>query len=236
MYLGGDETLTSREWIDKNIRLGHGPLGALYPPKTWTAPNPNSALKEGDTPSWFYFLPHGLNDAAHPEWGGWGGRFRRIRDHYFGDARDRVGGVEDARATVWRWRPAFQADFAARMDWSTSTRYSAANHNPIAVLNGDRTKNIVRLSARPGDRVRLSADGSSDPDGDRMTYRWFHYVEVGGAEPLDLGAAEVEDLSFRVPKVTGPVDLHIVLEIKDNGTPPLYSYRRAIVSVVPAQK
>ena len=37
MYLGGDESLTSLDWIDEHIRRDHGPLGALYPPKTWTA-------------------------------------------------------------------------------------------------------------------------------------------------------------------------------------------------------
>ena len=75
MYLGGDQALTSREWMETNIRQSHGPLGALYPTRTWTAPNPHSAIKEGDTPSWFYFLPNGLNVPDHPTWGGWGGRF-----------------------------------------------------------------------------------------------------------------------------------------------------------------
>ncbi len=36
MYLTGNETLTSREWVETNIR-SKGPLGALYPTKTWTA-------------------------------------------------------------------------------------------------------------------------------------------------------------------------------------------------------
>src|SRR5690606_1800540 len=67
MYLGGDQSLTSRDWIDANVRLMHGPLGALYPTKTWTAPNPHGVLKEGDTPSWFHFLPNGLSDPRHPE-------------------------------------------------------------------------------------------------------------------------------------------------------------------------
>ena len=51
MYLGGDESLTSSEWVDSHVRTHHGPLGALYPTKTWTAPNPHSTLTEGDTPS-----------------------------------------------------------------------------------------------------------------------------------------------------------------------------------------
>jgi hypothetical protein len=79
MYLGGDEALTSRAWVDAHVLTNHGPLGALYPTSTWTAPNPHATLKEGDTPSWFYFLPTGLGDPAHPGWGGWGGRFRHER-------------------------------------------------------------------------------------------------------------------------------------------------------------
>jgi hypothetical protein len=104
MYLGGDLSLTSREWIDTHVRTGHGPLGALYPPKTWTAPNPHGALKEGDTPSWLYFLSTGLNDPDHPEWGSWGGRFQRKERKVYMDAADSVDGTTHARATVWRWR------------------------------------------------------------------------------------------------------------------------------------
>jgi hypothetical protein len=90
LYLGGDESLVSRDWMETNIRQDHGPLAALYPPHTWTAPNPHSAIKEGDTPSWFYFLPHGVNDPAQPAWGGWGGRFTHAKDGLYRDARDRL--------------------------------------------------------------------------------------------------------------------------------------------------
>jgi hypothetical protein len=114
MYLGGDESLTSREWIEKHVR-SQGPLGALYPLKTWTAPNPHSCMKEGDTPSWFFFLPMGGNDPADPTKPGWGGQFRREPDGWYRDlpaAKD-----FDPRETVSRWRPAFQADLAKRMSW-----------------------------------------------------------------------------------------------------------------------
>ncbi len=46
MYLTGDESLTSRAWVEEHVRTC-GPLGALYPIKTWTAPNPHGCLKEG---------------------------------------------------------------------------------------------------------------------------------------------------------------------------------------------
>lgn len=232
MYLGGDESLTSREWIDTHVRLGHGPLGALYPTKTWTAPNPHSALKEGDTPSWFYFLVHGLSDPERPEWGGWGGRFKRVRDNYFNDAEDFVDGARDARATVWRWRPAYQNEFAARMDWCATPDPRKANHKPVATLNGDRSLRIVQLDARPRDRIRLSAAGSSDPDGDKLTYRWFYYPEPGGAGgTLDLGDTTRAELTFVAPSAEAAGEYHIVLEVKDGGAPPLTSYRRAVIRV-----
>lgn len=115
MYLGGDESLTSRDWIDTYIRSS-GPLGALYPTRTWTAPNPHSCLKEGDTPSWFFFLPAGGNDPADPTKPGWGGQFVRRGDGWFRDAPPPEG-VDSPRWHVYRWRPDYQADFAERMSW-----------------------------------------------------------------------------------------------------------------------
>jgi hypothetical protein len=114
MYLTGDESLTSRAWVDKNVRT-KGPLGALYPTKTWTLPNPHSCLKEGDTPSWFFFLPLGGNDPADPTKPGWGGQFVRERDGWFRDLPP--DSRRDPRETVSRWRPDFQRDFARRMAW-----------------------------------------------------------------------------------------------------------------------
>lgn len=231
MYLGGDESLTSRDWVNLHLRSGRGPLGALYPTLTWTAPNPHATLKEGDTPSWFYFLPVGLGNPAHPEWGSWGGRFSRERGGLYRDATDTVGRVTGARATVWRWRAAFQAEFAARALWCVKPP-AEANHPPVAVLNGDTTTAAVELPARPGSAVRLSAAGSSDPDGDRLAYHWYVYPEAGS-----YGAAvPVTDADAAVAGLTVPGDatgktIHVILEVTDRGSPALTRYRRAVVSV-----
>tara|TARA_R110002049_G_scaffold285698_4_gene466986 strand:+ start:113459 stop:114508 length:1050 start_codon:yes stop_codon:yes gene_type:complete len=114
MYLTGDESLTSRAWIDENIR-SRGPLGELYPTETWTAPNHYGCLKEGDTPSWFFFLPAGGNDPDDPNKPGWGGRFERQADGWYRDLPESES--FDPRSTVSRHRQAFQADFARRMRW-----------------------------------------------------------------------------------------------------------------------
>ena len=111
MYLGGDESLTSCDWVEANVR-SKGPLGALYPMKTWTAPNPHGCMKEGDTPSWFFFLPRGGNDPDDPTTPGWGGQYVKSADGWWRDID-----CPDPRASVHRWRPQFQADFARRMRW-----------------------------------------------------------------------------------------------------------------------
>jgi len=114
VYLTGDESLTSREWIESHVH-SKGPLGALYPMKTSNAPNPHGCMKEGDTPSWFFFLPKGGNDPADPSKPGWGGQFLRGADGWYHDVPAENG--RDPRETVSRWRPDFQRDFAERMLW-----------------------------------------------------------------------------------------------------------------------
>ena len=57
-------------------------------------------------------------------------------------SRDTVVGIDGKphtsdQATIWRWREAFQHDFAARMDW-TIKDVAEANHNPDVVVNGVR--------------------------------------------------------------------------------------------------
>lgn len=112
MYLSGDESLTSREWIEANIR-STGALGRLYPTKTWTAPNRYGCMKEGDTPSWFFYLPCGGNDPSDPTKPGWGGQFYLADDGWYRDDDLSL----KPRESVSRWRPDFQADFARRMSW-----------------------------------------------------------------------------------------------------------------------
>jgi hypothetical protein len=221
MYLGGDESLTSRDWIDGNVRTGHGPLGALYPTKTWTAPNPHGVLKEGDTPSWFYFLANALGDPEHPEWGGWGGRFRKLSGNLYNDA-------PEGRESVSRWRPAFQNDFAARMDWCVR---DIANHAPTAATVQPA------LTVQSGARVTLDASSSRDEDGDKLTYRWYVYEEPSTFDgAVELHGAHTSKVAFTATNVTDARTIHIILEVTDNGTPALTAYRRTIITVQPAKR
>jgi len=231
MYIGGDEAVTSLAWLREHVIEGHGPLGALYPTETWTAPNPNGALKEGDTPSWFYFLDHGLSDPAHPGWGGWGGRFIRKEVSLFSDAEDTMGGASSPHTTVNRWRPAYQNAFEARMDWCVLS-YEEANHLPRAVLNGDDSRRVLEIRAATGEDVRLDAAGSSDPDGDDLSYRWWRYEDADSyAGGVRIEGASSEAVTVHVPEDAGGSEIHVILEVTDDGTPPLTSYRRAVIGV-----
>src|SRR3712207_7784690 len=47
----------------------------------------------------------------------------------------------------------------------------------------------AELTARRGERVNLSAEGTSDPDGDAVSYEWFYYNEAG-TFPLSSARSE----------------------------------------------
>jgi hypothetical protein len=230
MFLGGDESLTSRAWVDTHVRHDHGPLGAFYPPETWTGPNPHGTLKEGDTPSWFYFLRNGLNVPSDPSSGGWGGRFAP-QGMYWQDALDTVGGETSGPATVWRWRPHFQNAFQARLDWCVQPVHTA-NHTPVAVVNGREGGDPLHITAAPGETVALTAQGSHDPDGDALTYRWWVYPEAGTyPRRAIIRDRTCQQVDLDVSLDAAGTSIHVILEATDDGVPPLTGYRRVIVDV-----
>lgn len=121
MYRGGDESLSSPEWVERNVKP-FGALGKLYPNydggDIWGRVK---GVKEGDTPSFLALIPIGLNDSHHPGKPSWGGRFEQEAPNRWRDAVDPLPAGEQPRkpemATVYRWRLAFQADFARRLRW-----------------------------------------------------------------------------------------------------------------------
>ncbi|MBU1820806.1 MAG: DUF1593 domain-containing protein [Bacteroidetes bacterium] len=227
VYMTGDQTLTSREWVREHVVENHGPLGACYPRDAAG----KSGMKEGDTPSFLALLPNGLNVPEHPEWGGYGGRFRLIRHQLYIDAPDFEDGAWNERLSVSRWRKYFQNDFAARMDWCVKS-YEEANHPPQALLNNQKGYEVVEINAKAGEKIQLSAQGSTDPDGHTLTYRWWNYWEAGTYP----GRISIKNADNQNPEVNIPADasgatLHFILEVTDAGTPVLTSFRRMVVYV-----
>ncbi len=228
--------LVDNPWLERNIINGHGALGVLYPKLTY--------IMEGDTPSFLNLIDNGLAAEVDPSWGGWGGRYVLNRSYaetrpIYTNARDTVraedGSVQTtAPATIWRWREAFQYDFAARMDWCVARRFADANHNPKVVLNGVPGTQAVFLSARSGETVALSAEGTTDPDGNVVDMSWVVYREAGTCEgETRHSAAAGPTTSLVAPTPKEPCTLHVILQARDNGEPRLSAYRRAIITVNP---
>jgi Cellulose-binding Sde182, nucleoside hydrolase-like domain/Cellulose-binding protein Sde0182, C-terminal domain len=190
---GADFTTFTKTWVDANIR-SKGPLGKLYPYPC--------CIHEGDTPSYLGLISNGLASAMSPTFGGWGGRY--VWRQFYGEShpswtqggdafpgrdssRDTVLGIDGKlytsdQASIWRWRTAFQHDFAARMDW-TVRDVKQANHNPMVVLNGRGGKAPLVLDAQVGVPIELDASSTTDPDGDGLSFRWFYYPEAGTGIP-----------------------------------------------------
>lgn len=228
--------LVDNSWLGSNIRENHGPLGANYIKFDY--------IMEGDTPSFLGLINNGLGWYVSPAFGGWGGRYEFYQSYAEKgkiwtstvNSQDEIllsDGRKEAsnQATIWRWREAYQHDFAARMDWNIAGEYKKANHNPVLSLNGNVGKAVARTQVKAGEQVQLSAKGSSDPDGNQLTYRWFIYREAGAfTGSLTLTNADTEELTFAMPELTKGQELHVVLEARDLGTPSLFSYRRVILT------
>ena len=228
MYMTGDETLVSGEWIQENIDAKHNPMAAVYPLNGAGV----KGLKEGDTPSFIGWLPNGLNIPERPDWGGFGGRFRKLNRSLYTDIVDFQNGAWNERFSVSRWRPYFQNDFAARLKWCINS-YAEANHHPVAILNHQAGLEVVEISAKAGEKVVLTAAGSSDPDRNPLKYRWWNYWEAG-TYPGKVGLAQDDQItaSFAVPgDATTDTVFHVILEVTDGGVPALTSFRRAIIKV-----
>lgn len=236
---GADTTLISNRWLLEHVRTGHGPLGAEYP--AWLY------IMEGDTPSFLYLIDNGLGDPEHPDYGSWGGRYELKLPPYhksmpepeprpiWTNAADEVKGIDGQyyrtdQATIWRWRTAYQHDFAARMDWCVKP-FDQANHPPVPAI----PEGLKRMAAS-GDTVRLDARATTDPDRNRLVFKWEWYQEAGTFitnKSFRINNPDKSEAWFIAPEVSQPETIHLILSVTDDGQPSLTRYLRVIVTVMP---
>jgi hypothetical protein len=255
---GFNNEVISNRWLAQNIQQGHGPLGAVYPDvaygmegdtPSWLSLIPNG-LNVPEHPNWGgWGGRYELNkpELADLDVGGFTGdvpiepetraiwtnaadRYAPFVDNEYGRAiRVDTSSHSSNKVTLWRWREDFQNDFAARMDWCTKS-YREANHPPIPVL-----AHPDEMTVKSGKVFTLDAGGSTDPDGDNLSYVWFQYPEAGSyKEPIKIvGAENIPRLIITAPEVKKKESVHFILRVTDKGRPPLSRYKRVVVNLLP---
>jgi len=237
------------DWMTKYILDGHGPLCSAY------EGNNGAFNAEGDTPAFLYSIPNGLRSMESPGWGGWGGRYVKVRNNVWMDPppdpswehptgrwtidnswSKKLENVTDPREQemrtryfkpIWRWLADVQNDFAARADWSVKD-YKHANHHPVIRLKDTP----LDIDAAPGERVTLDATPTTDPDGDVLNFRWWHYVEAGTYAGNALKNSENRRTTITIPKDAKEDDtIHMICQVTDNGSPSLTRYKRIVIRV-----
>jgi len=207
----------------QNIQ-GKGEMGKCYPHYLWGV--------EGDTPSFLYVMPNGLSDPEYPTQVGWGGY------HTYNIS-------PDGKTYAWtNWQQpqkdisdAFEKgfypdefnDFAARMQWADK---GEGNRNPEIVINGIPGISQVKVSAKAGKTLKISAKGTMDPDGDNLCFKWWQQKEAGTFnEAVTIESSDSEQPSVIIPSSAQGKTLHIICEVHDDGQFQLVAYRRIIVEV-----
>lgn len=211
---------------EKEIQ-GHGYLGREYPKFKWGV--------EGDTPSFLYVMPNGLNAPEHPGWGGWGGFFARgtgpdgVTSAYVNQSGTPAGPV--SRRYEERFYPAIFNDFVARIRWSEQ---GSGNRNPVVVIGGDSSPEPVASAGEAGALLTVDASASHDPDHDALHFSWWILPEAGDYRgPVRIDGADSPSAMVRLPADAAGKTFHLVCEVTDNGLPRLTSYRRILITAVP---
>jgi Protein of unknown function (DUF1593) len=189
-------------------------------------------ISEGDSPAFLHLVDVGLGNLENPEFGGWGGRLKQSATNPTrwedGDAvadYNKFTQKMDATFGQTRWLDVLQKDFAARADWCVKD-FKNANHPPSVFL-----KHANHLTAKPNKTVKLKGS-ATDPDGDKLTYKWWQYAEVGTYKgTVSIENANTPTASFKLPKdIKKGETVHLILEVSDSKTTQLTRYQRVIVT------
>jgi hypothetical protein len=205
----------------------------------WMPPQEKGSwLGEGDNATFMNMLGNGLRAYEKGNYGGWGGRVRKVGAEANAFAAEttaeqmaaQMGSQSGQNAKEMVPFPDFfgaaQNSFASRLKWSVTPKYTEANHEPVVNILGP-----MQIMVNAGQKVKLHGL-VSDPDGNTVKVRWFQMPVEGFPFNVDIQNAESLNSELVIPKeATAGQRLHLILEATDNGTPALTTYKRVILEV-----
>ena len=192
-----------------------------------------SWLGEGDNPTFMNMLANGLRAFESASYGGWGGRGTQSQNFSFNASDTSQQAMVTALSSMNRnqnnypnFFPAAQHDFAARMNWSVTPRFTDANHEPVVKIEGP-----LDVLASPGETIRLNGI-VSDPDKNRVSVRWWYFKAGTYPNEVTISNADSPQCRVTVPKdADAGQTIHLIFEATDEGKPALTRYQRVVVTV-----
>ncbi len=214
----------------------------------WMPVQPKGSwLGEGDDHTFMNMLGNGLRAYETGSYGGWGGReagntealdFSLLpADSTSNDSS--ANAMATAQSILVNWLnksvkelvypnffPKAQRDFAARLKWSVTAKYSDANHEPVVEIEGP-----LNVLASSGEKIRLNGV-VSDPDGNAVSIRWFQFQTGTYSNKVVISNHNSAQAEILIPNdAAGGQTIHLIIEATDNGTPSLTRYQRIIITV-----
>lgn len=197
-----------------------------------------SWLGEGDDGTFMNMLGNGLRAFEKGSYGGWGGRqmseqemnsvLLQLNDTSQQAMAAALGSINNqpGKSEYPDFFPSVQRDFAARLLWSVTPKFSNANHAPSVIIEGP-----LDVLASPGETIKLNGY-VSDPDGNTVSVKWWQFyvgTYPGKVEISNPGSLRTK-IMISKDAVAGQT-IHIILEATDNGALPLTRYQRVIITV-----
>jgi hypothetical protein len=197
-----------------------------------------SWLGEGDDHTFMNMPWNGLRSHEAGFYGGWGGRVAGNKDTFASNdtssnavattlttlnSQLNKGAKELAYPDFF---PQAQLDFAARLKWSVTAKYSDANHEPSVEIEGP-----LNILASAGEKICINGD-VSDPDGNTVSIKWWQFRVGSYPKKVVISNQNQPQAEVRIPDdAIGSQTIHLILEATDNGTPSLTGYQRIIITV-----
>ncbi len=212
-----------QKWDEYALNIqSHGNLGKVYPKYKYGV--------EGDTPSFLYLMPNGLNNPLVPGQVSWGGYFEWgicpddttfAYTNHAGEAYDICKKYE-----AYFYSATF-SNFAARMDWAA---FGKGNRNPVVIINGNGGTEPISIKRKQGKEVFLDASKSYDPENNNLSFKWWIQLESGTyKQEIVITNKNSSKINIKIPQELGGKSIHVICEVTDNGEPNLTSYRRIII-------